>query len=502
MWQFFNEIDNEYAYLSAADVAAWHGAVGAWFHTNDPFGHLISTSLTGESDRPEIWTLPQMDFAAYHSYGEPGPALRLNAVAASFLQRYGKPVIIDEFGTDWRGWNRTNDVYLRGFRQGLWGGAVGGAVGTAMSWYWQNLDSENDYPVYAAIGSVLNRTGWGRGTWTNMMFQTTGVPPPVVGALTPGGEPFNATLTLDPTWGGMPAGRLALANPAAAGYAASTLECFCHGIWHADLKTPFQLSAWLTNNARLVMHLNSVSDGSILVVRADGTELLRTNLPNLDGGYSVDNEYNIDLAVNLPAGNRLIQITNAGDDWFYLDWVRVEQILPCSYPGNWQPSPDAIGQRGAHESLLYVIAPGVSFPANAANPALPLVHGQNLRLTNWPGGNWFTDWYDPATAARVSSTQTAATNGTLTLPLPDFREDLAGILYPPPVLRTLTPATPAGFQFALDSETGGRYFIQESADLTHWSRFASLTNSLGTAWLSDPSAATNPRAFFRAQQAP
>ncbi|MGA3143316.1 MAG: hypothetical protein ABSF10_09790 [Verrucomicrobiota bacterium] len=56
--------------------------------------------------------------------------------------------MIGEFGTDWRGWNRTNDLYLRGWREGIWGGALGGSVGTAMSWYWEIIDSENDHPVY------------------------------------------------------------------------------------------------------------------------------------------------------------------------------------------------------------------------------------------------------------------------------------------------------------------------------------------------------------------
>lgn len=159
-WEFFNEIDNDYAYLNSTNVAAWHGVMGGWMHTNDVFGHLVTTSLTGGSDRAEIWTLPQLDFAAYHSYGEPGPASRLSVVAQSFLQHYSKPVMIGEFGTDWRGWNRTNDLYLRGWREGIWGGALGGSVGTAMSWYWENIDSENDYPGYSALDSVLNRTGW------------------------------------------------------------------------------------------------------------------------------------------------------------------------------------------------------------------------------------------------------------------------------------------------------------------------------------------------------
>src|SRR5215475_11874023 len=103
-WQLLSEIDNEYPYLTPANVPPWHRLMAGWLHTNDPFGHLVTTSLTGGSDRPEIWSLPQLDFAAYHSYGESFPALGLRDVAQSFLQRYHKPVLIDEFGTDWRGW--------------------------------------------------------------------------------------------------------------------------------------------------------------------------------------------------------------------------------------------------------------------------------------------------------------------------------------------------------------------------------------------------------------
>jgi hypothetical protein len=108
-WEFFNEIDNAYSNLSGPAVAAWHGKMGTWLHTNDSFGHLITTSLTGSSDRPEIWQVPQLDFAAYHSYGEAKPAARLAEIGLSFHARYGKPVMIGEFGVDWRGWSRESD---------------------------------------------------------------------------------------------------------------------------------------------------------------------------------------------------------------------------------------------------------------------------------------------------------------------------------------------------------------------------------------------------------
>jgi hypothetical protein len=495
-WEFFNEIDNAYNNLNATAVAAWHGTVGAWLRTNDPFGHLITTSLTGSSDRPEIWQLPQLDFAAYHSYGEPKPAARLANVSQSFLTRYGKPVMIGEFGVNFAGWDRASDPYLRGFRQAIWGAAVGGSTGTAMSWWWENIHSENVYPLFAALGAVLNRTGWGSGAWSSIGFPTE-EPPVTVGNPIPGGAPFNAQLPLSGVWGGMPLGEFAVTSPDVSGNAANYLNSFVHGAWHAELKRPFRLSAWLTNSTRLVMHVNSVSDAVQLRVRANGSTLFTTNLANLDGTYNVNNEYNLDIAVNLPTGRQLIEITNAGGDWMFLDWVRLEQVLPSAYTNNWLPKPEVVGLRGPHESLLYVVAPNASFPGLATNTTLPLQQGQTLTLTNWPAGKFFAEWYEPTNGVKRGFTQGTTTNGTLTLPLPDFREDLAGILYGPPTLAAGAFVPSSTFNFQFSSETGGRYEIQRSADVINWLPIASITNTFGSIQFQD-TAATNSTSAYRA----
>lgn len=500
-WEFFNEIDNDYAFLNPTDVAAWHRAMGGWMHTNDPYAHLLTTSLTSARAHPEIWSLPQLDYVSEHSYNESSPASSLAADIAAFRASYGKPVMIGEFGTSWQGWNRANDPYLRGFRQGLWGGALGGSVGTAMSWWWENIASENDYPLYAALGTVLNRTGWGRGAWSNIAFQTSGAPPPTVGGLVPG-PPFAVQLALDSNWGDLVAGGLAIPNAMAAGTAPTILESFVHGTSHADMRTPFQLSAWFTNNASMVMHLNSVSWGAVMAVLVDGVQTFSTNLPNLDNGTTLDEEYNLDIAVNLPAGQHLVTITNSGNDWFYLDWVKLNQVLPSSYPGDWQPSPGAIGLQGTHESLVYLVAPGVSFPAGATNASLPAQQAQTLTLAQWPAGRFIAEWYEPRTAALIGYTQATSTNSLLTLSLPSYSEDLAAVVYPPPTLTAVGLSPANGFQFRLDSQTGGHYVIEHSPDLVAWTPLLTVTNTTGTLFLEAPSALTNAGSFFRARLGP
>ncbi len=501
VWQFFNELDNVYAYLNATHVATWHAVMGDWLRAHDPYQHLITTSMTGGSDRPEIWRLPEMDFATYHSYNLPQPTAGLAGLIQSFLARYQKPVLIDEYGVDWHGWARTNDPYLRGFRQGLWAGALGGAVGTSMSWWWQEIQSENVYPYYRALATFTQPTGWGQGRWSPAGFQTTGPPPASVGDAVANGRPFSATLELSTQWGASLPGQLALATPLSATLAPSALNAFVQGATHPDLRLPFRIAAWLGTNAQLVLHLNSVSDGAIMGVLVDGQSMFSQSVPNRDGLHDVNNEYNQDFTVALPAGKHLIEIKNLGADWFYLDWVRLTGVLPAQYPGGWQPSPVAAGVTGERETLVYVVNPAISFPANATNPAVDPWRGGALLLTNVPAGRYQALWYDPRTGQPLGQTIATNAGAVLVVPLPDFSEDLAGRLLPAHAFSLRSPAAgPAGsFLAALQGDASLVYQIETSRDLTAWTPLLQLTNSTPATDFSDPAAAAFERRFYRAR---
>jgi hypothetical protein len=120
-----------------------------------------------------------------------------------------------------------------------------------------------------------------------------------------------------------------------------------------------------------------------------------------------------------------------------------------------------------------------------------------LTFTNWPAGKFFAEWYEPTNGVKRGFTQSTTTNGTLTLPLPDFREDLAGILYGTPMLTAGAFLPPTTFTFQLTSETGGRYEIQRLVDLTSWQTFAVVTNTNGSIQIQD-SVASNSAAAYRA----
>ncbi len=170
-WEFFNEIDNEYAYVKHADVVAWHRDMGRVLRSLDPVGHLISSSFTGGSERPDLFALPEMDFAQYHSYNEKHPARMTAEKTARFFAKYQKPFFVSEYGTDWKGWKPDADPHFRALHQAIWSGVFTGAAGTAMTWWWESIHSANLHSHWSALAAFLKGTGLGRSDFKSATFQ-------------------------------------------------------------------------------------------------------------------------------------------------------------------------------------------------------------------------------------------------------------------------------------------------------------------------------------------
>lgn len=432
-WQFFNEIDNVFGPLNGDDVVAWHREMGQWLHAHDPYGHLVTTSLTGGSERPEIWSLPEMDFSVYHSYNESAPGKGMATLARSFVKDYGKPMMIGEFGVDSRSWNIASDPYLRGFRQAVWSGALGGSVGTAMLWWWQDIHKDDVYPLFAAMNGILRSAGWQSGIWIPADFVSAGGPPVDLARAIPNGELFNAQPTLNSAWRLQHklSGKLALADRLAADQASQNLMTYLLGRHDAEFQRPFRITGFFGEKAKLVLHVKTVHSDAELIVRVDGAEVLHTNFIRAAGVTATYRDINQDFTVNFPAGKRVIEIANdAGADWVLIDSLKFEQVLPAEFAGGWYFAPEAVGLRNEKKAVLYVYSPWVVYPAGALRYNPPLLTGQSLQLTNWPAGKFNVQWFEPSTGKAIGTTEAATDGPILTLPLPAFRDDLAAIVTP------------------------------------------------------------------------
>ncbi|HVU33267.1 MAG TPA: DUF5060 domain-containing protein [Opitutaceae bacterium] len=429
-WQLMNEIDNVYGPLHPADVTAWHAAVGGWLHQHDPFGHLVTTSLTGGSDRPEMWKLPEMDFSVYHSYADPAPARYLAKLTQSFEAHYGKPLVIDEFGTSARGWDIAGDPYLRGLRQGLWGGALGGSTGTAMPWWWEDIDSSNAYPLWRHLANVLHAAGWSEGQWTPAVFESAGSPPREVGPVKAKATPVEVELPLGNSWRTAVPNAFAVTGVLEASRSAEELNAYLRSAKKDSYLGPIRLSVWLGEGAKLILHVNSVAGDAEVVVRADGREIGRTALPDRDGQTRVNEEYNTDVAYPLPAGHHTLEIDNVGTDWVYFDRIRLTHVRPSELAGGWKYEPEAIGLRQGNRAMIYVVSPWTVYPAGASNAQPPLLSGKAVALENWPAGSYTIRWTNPLTGLSIGATSARTEKGRLRIALPMFDDDLAGVVTP------------------------------------------------------------------------
>jgi hypothetical protein len=158
-WELWNEVD---LVASGPTVTNWHADMANLLDALDPYDHLVTTSLA-RGNTNALWNLPEMDLVQIHHYAFPLPYDIPSTVAQRLrLQANGhpgKPQLLGEYGTDYRGPGETLqiDPDSIGFHQGLWIGLLAGGFGTGMSWWWDNLvDPQHLYSHFAPIATTVD----------------------------------------------------------------------------------------------------------------------------------------------------------------------------------------------------------------------------------------------------------------------------------------------------------------------------------------------------------
>ena len=436
-WQFFNEINNVYGdasktrqenrdalKLNPPDVVDWHARQSKYLRALDPYHHLITTSFGSAGEQPAMWQLSDLDYANWHWYGNwagrGGAMLDMErGIGERFPSTYAKPVTISEFGTDGRTSSAESDPLRRGLHQAIWAGIFSGTAGSSMPWWWEQIDKENLYSQWANLRAFLPED-FGSAKWAP---QAVSAPKFTValGAPVAGGAAFNEPISLLDSWGAKPDGP-AIINRAGDG-AGSSLNGYIHGSSKSQERAPWLIQANLGDNARLILHLNSVSNEAILVVKQDGRELLRRELPNKDGGFERNHEYDEDIAIPLRAGRSEIAVENPGGDWIYLDSARLEGVLPAATSAGPLPL-EAFALGDGSSTLLWAVDANYSWPRGRAEVA-KTARGGTATLPALKAGNYRVQWWSPSTAQVLGTQNVRAGVGGLKLALPDFEADIA-----------------------------------------------------------------------------
>lgn len=161
VWELFNEVDNA-MYDQKPNripddvVTAWHAEMSAYLKSIDPYGHLVTTSLS-HRDVAGLNRVPSLDFNQRHIYKNTGS---IPVAIRRSLKQEAKPVVVGEFGYEWD-WSKNFNEFAgpmeRDFKQGLWLGMFSPTPILPMSWWWEFFDERKLTPYFAAVREINER---------------------------------------------------------------------------------------------------------------------------------------------------------------------------------------------------------------------------------------------------------------------------------------------------------------------------------------------------------
>ena len=183
-WELWNEI----SYIEPENpdargtVVAWTEEMARYLKANDPYRHLVTTSLGLLTSWDELWELEDIDFVQIHAYlpqpetartAEEKDAVLAVLRAGHRAARYGKPYHVAEFGyLDLQGVNRTNEKDPTGIHlhNAIWSSLFSGAAGTPAVWWWKEyVHARNLYKHYASAAGFMHDIDPAAKDWTRVV---------------------------------------------------------------------------------------------------------------------------------------------------------------------------------------------------------------------------------------------------------------------------------------------------------------------------------------------
>ena len=431
-WEFFNEINNVYFKLKRADVVRWHSDMADTLHAMDPFHHPVSTSFGGVFEDRKMWSVPSLDFTQYHLYCDDvhtGLGLFIAETACRFADRYGRPMLVSEFGATYKNDGHELDPNDRCLRQGLWSALLTGTAGTVMPWWWEQLGANNRYALWLSLSRFIRDTGFGGAAWHPAEVVTAPPAAPPKGRLVPeaGAAAFAVDFPIDAGWNAKPAGSLVLRGPEDRD--ASALPSFLHGTGHPERRVPFRVRALFGGNAQVRAQIDAVSDGARVALRVDGKVVVEKDIPNKDGKSEVNGEYpDLFIEAPVPPGEHMVELRNTGGDWAHICALHLSGVLP-TVGHKLNLGADSFAMTDGHTALVYLVDRRYAYP-RGRDIASPQPCETTLTLGGLADGTYEVSWWDTAGGIPVGDVKAESHDGKLELATPPFKVDLAARVLP------------------------------------------------------------------------
>jgi hypothetical protein len=159
-WEFFNEVDNavftqqDSLLIPHAAVTLWHAEMSRYLKDIDPYRHLVTTSIS-HRDILGMNSIPYIDFNQKHIYKH---TEKIPAIYPNYIQNFGKPYVVGEFGFRWEDANPTYATdFNYDYRRGLWYGLFSPTPVLPMTWWWELFDDQRMTPYFRAVRTISDR---------------------------------------------------------------------------------------------------------------------------------------------------------------------------------------------------------------------------------------------------------------------------------------------------------------------------------------------------------
>jgi hypothetical protein len=146
VWELFNEAD-----LMAGmsiPMNRWHIEMAGYIQETDVHRRLVSTSSTRNFPEKVVdaFKSPAMDFVMFHDYNMLDIAPYFTDLHEAAIEYYQKPVVLGEFGVEFRGGERTYRVDSNhvGLHNGIWSGWFSETPIVPLSWWWDEYIDRHD----------------------------------------------------------------------------------------------------------------------------------------------------------------------------------------------------------------------------------------------------------------------------------------------------------------------------------------------------------------------
>lgn len=175
-WELWNEIDaiDNTVRTDRPLVLDWNAEMCRYLQSVDPARHLTTNSLGSSGFWPEMWKMPENQFAQMHNYygwhrkEDEELAHDMAGFAIKWMdlvRGFGKPYLFAEFGIirekpDFRALcdKDSEGVHLH---NGLWAPLAHGAAGTGALWWWgQYVDPKNLYFHFLPVARFVKDVRW------------------------------------------------------------------------------------------------------------------------------------------------------------------------------------------------------------------------------------------------------------------------------------------------------------------------------------------------------